>query len=238
VAASERGPPAHCYSCAERSIRPTPSPRTRAFRPLLGLVNTGEAVLNSADANGKAADELQNMKRAWSITVGVSLLGCGAAFAQGSADSASAIAACARITEEAARLQCFDELARQAPGRSAESAPGPPTAVNEAQRSGAPPPTGADAAPISGESEASGREARAAERAEREFTSSVTALREIQPGRVEVTLANGQVWRQTHSDRYALLVGHEVKLYPSGFGKYFRLSSMESRGFIQVERVK
>ena len=178
------------------------------------------------------------MKQAWSITVGVSLLGCGAAFGQGSADSASAIAACARITEETARLQCFDELARQAPGRSAESAAGPPPAATELQRSAAPPPTGSDAPPISADSEASGRESRAAEAAEREFTSSVTALREIQPGRVEVTLANGQVWRQTHSDRYALFVGHEVKLYPSGFGKYFRLSSTESRGFIQVERVK
>ena len=68
--------------------------------------------------------------------------------------------------------------------------------------------------------------------------SSVAALRAIQPGRVEVTLANGQVWRQTYSDSYNLLVGHEVKIYPSGFGQYFRLSAPELRGFIQVERVK
>ncbi len=68
--------------------------------------------------------------------------------------------------------------------------------------------------------------------------SSITALREIQPGRVEVTLANGQVWRQTYSDSYNLALGHEVKIYPSGFGQYFRLSSTELRGFIQVERVK
>ena len=178
------------------------------------------------------------MKQAWSITVGISLLGCGAAFAQGSADTGAAMAACARITEERARLECFDELVRQAPGRSAENAAGPPPAASEPQRSTAAVATGADAAPVAVESEASRREARAAERAEREFTSSVTALREIQPGRVEVTLANGQVWRQTHSDRYALLVGHEVKVYPSGFGEYYRLSSLESRGFIQVERIK
>jgi hypothetical protein len=92
--------------------------------------------------------------------------------------------------------------------------------------------------PAPATSATSKRDARAAERAEREVMSSVTALREIQPGRVEVTLANGQVWRQTYSDSYNLLVGHEVKIYPSGFGKYFRLSSTELRGFTQVERVK
>jgi hypothetical protein len=82
------------------------------------------------------------------------------------------------------------------------------------------------------------REALAAERAEREVRSQVASVREIQPGRIEVTLANGQVWRQTNSDRYNLLVGHEVRLYPSGFGQYFRLSAKELRSFIQVERVR
>jgi hypothetical protein len=66
----------------------------------------------------------------------------------------------------------------------------------------------------------------------------VTEVREIQPGRVEVTLANGQVWRQTFSERYNLLVGQEVRVYPSGFGQNFRLSSKASRGFIQVERIR
>jgi hypothetical protein len=66
----------------------------------------------------------------------------------------------------------------------------------------------------------------------------VAGIREIQPGRVEVTLANGQVWRQITSDRYNLLVGQEVRVYPSGFGQYFRLSSKASRGFIQVERIR
>jgi hypothetical protein len=66
----------------------------------------------------------------------------------------------------------------------------------------------------------------------------VASLREIQPGRLEVTLANGQVWRQTNSDRYNLMVGHEVKIYPTAFGEYYRLSSAKARGFIQVQRVR
>jgi hypothetical protein len=143
------------------------------------------------------------MHHAWTTLAFVSLSSCGAALAQSSDAAASGIAACARIAEPAARLECFDELARQTP-------------ANGLSRS----------------------EARAAERAQQEVRSSVAALREIQPGRVEVTLANGQVWRQTSSDRYELMIGHEVKVYPSGFGHYFRLSSTVLRGFIQVERIK
>jgi hypothetical protein len=71
-----------------------------------------------------------------------------------------------------------------------------------------------------------------------QFVSNVTAVREIQPGRLEITLANGQVWRQTSSDRYPLAVGHEVRVYPTRFGDYFRLSASELRSFVQVERVR
>jgi hypothetical protein len=179
------------------------------------------------------------MKQAWSTAVVVSALLCGVAVAQTSGDTAAAIEACARIADQAARLDCFDKLARPAPGRSVEktSSPAPPAAVAP-QRTAAAPSTAANTAPAPAASATSKREARAADRAELEVMSSITALREILPGRVEVTLANGQVWRQTHSDPYNLLVGHEVKIYPSGFGKYFRLSSTEVRGFTQVERVK
>jgi hypothetical protein len=177
------------------------------------------------------------MKHAWSTAVVVAALLCGVAVAQSSGDTAAAIEACARIADQVARLDCFDKLARPAPGRSVETppTPAPPAAVGPSQNSAAAPPTAADTAPASVPSK---REARAADRAEREVMSSVTALREIQPGRVEVTLANGQVWRQTYSDSYNLLVGHEVKIYPSGFGQAFRLTATQLRGFIQVERVK
>jgi hypothetical protein len=179
------------------------------------------------------------MNQARSTAAVVSVLICGVAVAQGAGDTTTAaIEACARVADQVARLDCFDKLARPAPARSAESASSsaPPAAV-DAQRSATAPPA-ADTAPASAASATSKREARAADRAELEVMSSITGLREILPGRVEVTLANGQVWRQTHSDPYNLLVGHEVKIYPSGFGKYFRLSSTRVRGFTQVERVK
>jgi hypothetical protein len=177
------------------------------------------------------------MKQSWSTAVVVSALLCGAAAAQSSGDTAAAIDACARIADQVARLECFDKLARPAPSRSVEPAASsaPPQPV-EPQRSAAAPAEDLASAPAA--SVPSKREARAADRAEREIMSSITALREIQPGRLEVTLANGQVWRQMYSDPYNLLVGHEVKIYPSGFGHYFRLTSTRLRGFIQVERVK
>jgi len=177
------------------------------------------------------------MKQACSTAIVASTLLCGVAVAQGSQDTAAAIEACARILDQAARLVCFDKLAQTAPGPSVEAATSPaPTAAVDPQHSAAAPATAAATAPAAAANVTSKREARAADRAE--VLSRVTALREILPGRVEVTLANGQVWRQTHSDPYNLLVGHEVKIYPSGFGKYFRLSSTEVRGFTQVERVK
>ena len=71
-----------------------------------------------------------------------------------------------------------------------------------------------------------------------ELVSRVAALREIQPGRFEITLVNGQVWRQTNSDRYPLEIGHEVRIYSTRFGSYFRLSATELRSFVQVERIR
>jgi hypothetical protein len=175
------------------------------------------------------------MKQAWSTAVIFSALS-GVAVAQSSGDTAAAIAACAQIKDQGARLDCFDKLAGPARGVETASSPAPPAAVDP-PRSAAAPPTVVETAPAPAASVTSKREARG-DRAQIEVMSSVTALRVIQPGRVEVTLANGQVWRQTYSDTYNLLVGHEVKIYPSGFGKYFRLTSTELRGFIQVERVK
>jgi hypothetical protein len=163
------------------------------------------------------------------------------AVAQHSAGDSSSVAACAAIESAVARLDCFDEVARRA--RADERADAAPRtglapadpAATEHEASAA---SRADRARSLVPERSSRRKARASDRAEREVASDVVAVREIQPGRIEATLANGQVWRQTNSDRYDLLVGQEVKIYPSGFGQYFRLSSKELRGFIQVERVR
>jgi hypothetical protein len=72
-----------------------------------------------------------------------------------------------------------------------------------------------------------------------EFVGEVAALREIQPARLEITLTNGEVWRQTSSDRYRLQVGHEVRIYRGRFSEqYWRLTAPALKGFVQVERVR
>jgi len=180
------------------------------------------------------------MNHAYTATLVVSLL-CAArtVAAQGSDDTASRVAACAAIESTDARLECFDALAKRSSADGAATAApraAPPQPAASASQSE--PSLGAASVPQADSTKPiSRREARAAEQQELEVTGEVAAVREILPGRLEVTLTNGQVWRQTNSDRYDLLVGHEVRIYPTGFGKYFRLSSRELRRFIQVERV-
>jgi len=53
-----------------------------------------------------------------------------------------------------------------------------------------------------------------------------------------ITLASGQVWRQTHSRRFNLREGDEVRIYPSRWGDSYRLETDRLNGFIQVGRVE
>jgi len=71
-----------------------------------------------------------------------------------------------------------------------------------------------------------------------ELHSTISKLREYVPGRYLITLENGQVWRQVVAERYRLEVGDKVRIYPSRWGKSFRLSAEGLKGFIQVERVR
>jgi hypothetical protein len=72
-----------------------------------------------------------------------------------------------------------------------------------------------------------------------ELTSEIVALRELEPGRYEIALANGQLWRQTSSDRYRLQTGQPVRVYRARAGsRFFRLTVPALRGFVQVERIR
>lgn len=118
---------------------------------------------------------------------------------------------CVGVVSALERLDCYDALARAAQ-RTPDSAAAPAPAA----------PAPAASAPPAGE-----------------IRSSVVRLRELQPGRLEIELANGQTWRQTSSDRYRLQVGHDVLLTRTRLGgQYFRLTAPAIRGFVQVERVR
>jgi hypothetical protein len=135
------------------------------------------------------------------------------------------VRACAAKSRDSERLECYDALARSVGADASAPATAPATAA---------------AAPAPADFGFSPQRAARPEQspAAQEIVSTVSALREIRPGRLEVTLANGQVWRQTSSDRYALAIGHEVRVYSTRFGTYFRLAATKLRSFVQVERVR
>jgi hypothetical protein len=51
-----------------------------------------------------------------------------------------------------------------------------------------------------------------------------------------ITLASGQVWRQTYPRKLNLREGDIVEIRKAGFGKGFQLSTSRLSGFIRVER--
>jgi hypothetical protein len=69
-----------------------------------------------------------------------------------------------------------------------------------------------------------------------QITATVTAVREVEPNMLMITLDNGQVWRQNRAQRYLLREGAEVQLRASSWGPSYRLTDPNLGGFIQVER--
>lgn len=76
------------------------------------------------------------------------------------------------------------------------------------------------------------------ENGEDELNDVVVDLDMVRPDQWLVTLASGQVWRQTHPRRLNLRKGDAVKIYPSGWGENFRLEAERLSGFIQILRVE
>ena len=72
---------------------------------------------------------------------------------------------------------------------------------------------------------------------DQEFFDRIAGLQKTPDGWI-VTLANGQVWRQMYTRKYALLEGQEVKMSPTIWGSSYRLSVSTLGGFIQVERIR
>jgi len=71
-----------------------------------------------------------------------------------------------------------------------------------------------------------------------EIVATVTELHETLPNTLQITLDNGQVWRQNIQQRYALKTGQRVTLRATKWGGSYRLSAESLNGFIQVERVR
>lgn len=70
-----------------------------------------------------------------------------------------------------------------------------------------------------------------------ELFDVVAEIDVYRPNMINITLASGQVWRQTHARRYNLRKGDSVRIYPSGWGDSYRLATERLSGFIQVNRL-
>jgi hypothetical protein len=71
-----------------------------------------------------------------------------------------------------------------------------------------------------------------------DIVAKVAELRETVPNSLLITLDNGQVWRQTTPEYYALRVGVDVRIYYSPRWRSYRLTNEALRRYIQVERVR
>lgn len=143
------------------------------------------------------------------------------------------LGACVDIESAEERFACYEARVDEATGGAARPArPAPAPGGGGAETS---PPA---AAPAEQQATPARQAASAPESSTDEVFGTIAALRETVPDSYLITLADGQVWRQTSPKRYYMRVGDEVRIYPSDWGASDRLSVMNQSGWIQVERVR
>jgi hypothetical protein len=150
----------------------------------------------------------------------------------GAAAAASAIppaGAAAAASANPAASAVPTATATPAPSAAAVASTAAAASIDAGAESRTPAPegrSGADTGPAKGGSE----------QPPADIVATVTALRERLPNAYDITLDNGQVWRQSPPMAYPLRPGLEVRLRQTRFG--YRLTAPELRGQIQVERVR
>jgi hypothetical protein len=66
----------------------------------------------------------------------------------------------------------------------------------------------------------------------------VAAVDQVEPRKLQVTLANGQVWKQNVGKSFLLRVNDTVQISKSRWGSSYRLQRDGTPGFIQVTRLR
>jgi hypothetical protein len=169
------------------------------------------------------------------------------------------IAPCLAVADSAERYACYDRLAASA--RTAENAaqqvapaPAQPPTVPQAAvtpiaepspvATESPAVAEASSTPVAEFGKTSPQGTRAAqvianEGGDEELHDVITDLRQREPNRWLITLESGQVWYQSNSERFRLVKGMAVRIYPSPLRGSYRLARDDGKetGFIQVERV-
>jgi hypothetical protein len=170
--------------------------------------------------------KLQRAGIAFTAVIGV--VGVHAALAQGADSVTVDVGECVNLRSPEERFACYErhvEAASTAPA----AAPAAPAAEPDRATGARGEPASDAAAPTAPRGEATEPQ---------EFAATVSALRQIVPNSYVITLDNGQVWRQTYAEWYPLLPGQKVRIRPSRWGGTFWLTAEESKGYIQVKRVR
>ena len=196
------------------------------------------------------------MKQTLSLTLflHVILLAAGA---QAQAELRNQLQQCAEVDNVLERLACYDELSTDnaaTPPPSAPAASPPvvnrpqPAAPARAVTESVPAPESTQAAesdePVAEDDISSFGQApeqarvETLEDGEKALVDTVTEIRRLDSTRVLITLASGQVWRQTVGKRYLLREGDTVRITASDWGNDYRLSADGKRGYIQVSRTR
>lgn len=156
---------------------------------------------------------------------------------------------CLALTDNLARLTCYDNLARtQAPAPVESAAPSAAPPVSNTAAAAAPPltapatPAPATAPPVVTDQTPVATFGQPAARVESDpegtevLVDSVAEARRVEPTKWLLTLKSGQVWRQSVGKSYLIRPGDTVRISPTSWGSDYRLSVEGRRGYIQVTR--
>lgn len=187
-------------------------------------------------------------------TLLVALLSSELALAQQAALDA-ALRSCLAVTDNLARLTCYDDLARsqlppetvRIPEPAQASAPVaaavPPAPVEPTPPAPAPAlvqPSAAAPAATAGTSVTDFGQPAARVESGTDGTEvlvdRVVEAQRVEPTKWLLTLQSGQIWRQSVGKSYVIRPGDTVRISPTSWGSDYRLSVEGRRGYIQVTR--
>ncbi len=145
-------------------------------------------------------------------------------------DLNQALQQCLAIEAQSSRLQCYDQLAQRA-----KSAPALPV-VKEVSGQASAPATSPAPAEAANPTAAFGLEQRAPENQLDNLQLTVKSVRKTVKGRLEITMENGQIWRQSDDSSLDVKSGDLCRVERAFMGS-FLLSNGRSNLKIRVRRV-
>lgn len=168
----------------------------------------------------------------------------------------AALLDCLGLTDNLARLTCYDNLARtrqsddtaltqepaSAPVATSTAVTPTPAPAETAITESAPAATRATAPAVASEPTPVAEFGQPAARVEPDAEGAETLIdrvveaRRVEPTKWLLTLQSGQLWRQSVGKSYVIRPGDTVRISPSPWGSDYRLSVEGRRGYIQVTR--